>query len=208
MAVMAACSDFLMALMGAEWESAADVLKLLALVGIAAGAAAWPGRSSAPRDLLGWKEPRSIYLLRFWNETMPGLRFLHFLRDGRDMAFSKNHNQLNCHGRAVLGDELEKARTATRSVALWNRVNLAAAEYGERHLGPRYLRVRVEDLCSDPRVTVESIFEFLGSRATSRRRRGEVRPPKSLGRWKKRRQKVIDELTETARPALGRFGYV
>jgi len=34
MAVMAACSDFLMALMGSEWEPAADVLKLLALVGI------------------------------------------------------------------------------------------------------------------------------------------------------------------------------
>jgi O-antigen/teichoic acid export membrane protein len=34
MAVMAACGDFLMALMGAEWELAADVLKLLALVGI------------------------------------------------------------------------------------------------------------------------------------------------------------------------------
>jgi PST family polysaccharide transporter len=34
MAVMAACSDYLMALMGPEWEPAADVLKLLALVGI------------------------------------------------------------------------------------------------------------------------------------------------------------------------------
>ena len=34
MAVMAACSDFLMELMGPEWEPAADVLKLLALVGI------------------------------------------------------------------------------------------------------------------------------------------------------------------------------
>jgi PST family polysaccharide transporter len=34
MAVMASCSDYLMALMGPEWEPAADVLKLLALVGI------------------------------------------------------------------------------------------------------------------------------------------------------------------------------
>ena len=34
MAVLAACSDFIMALMGPEWEPAADVLKLLALVGI------------------------------------------------------------------------------------------------------------------------------------------------------------------------------
>jgi O-antigen/teichoic acid export membrane protein len=34
MAVLAACSGFLMAVMGPEWEPAADVLKLLALVGI------------------------------------------------------------------------------------------------------------------------------------------------------------------------------
>lgn len=34
MAVMAACSGFLMELMGEEWEPAADVLKLLALVGV------------------------------------------------------------------------------------------------------------------------------------------------------------------------------
>ena len=34
MAVLAACSDFIMAVMGPEWEPAADVLKLLALVGI------------------------------------------------------------------------------------------------------------------------------------------------------------------------------
>jgi hypothetical protein len=166
--------------------------------------------SAVPGDASswGWKEPRSIYLLRFWNETMPGLRFLHFLRDGRDMAFSKNQNQLNWHGRAVLGDDLEKAKTPTRSIALWNRVNLAAADYGERHLGPRYLRVRFEDLCAEPRATVESIFEFFGLEGDSEAAAGKVRPPKTLGRWQTRRQKVIDELTQTARPALDRFGYL
>ncbi|MGH3011596.1 MAG: sulfotransferase [Gaiellaceae bacterium] len=156
----------------------------------------------------GWKEPRSIYLLRFWNETMPGLRFLHFLRDGRDMAFSENQNQLNWHGHAVLGDDLEKAKTPTRSIALWNRVNLAAADYGERHLGPRYLCVRFEDLCAEPRTTVARIFEFFGLEGDVEAAAGKVRPPKTLGRWQKRRQKVIDELTETARPALARFGFL
>jgi hypothetical protein len=105
--------------------------------------------STAPRDAIswGWKEPRSIYLLRFWNETMLGLRFLHFLRDGRDMAFSKNQSQLNWHGRAVLGDELEKARTATRSIALWNSTwrRPATASATSAH----YLRVRFEDLCAE-----------------------------------------------------------
>jgi hypothetical protein len=180
-------------------EMEADLRSTLAdhLSTVPEGAAAW-----------GWKEPRSIYLLRFWNETMPGLRFVHFLRDGRDMAFSDNQQQLKKHGGAVLGDDLRKARTPTRSIALWNRVNLAAADYGERELGPRYLRVRFEDLCSDPRATVSGIFDFFGLHGDAEAAAAEVRPPETLGRWEKRRAKVIAELTETARPALERFGYL
>ena len=166
--------------------------------------------STVPEEAVawGWKEPRSIYLLRFWNETMPGLRFVHFLRDGRDMAFSENQNQLTKHGGAVLGDELRKAKTHTRSIALWNRVNLAAADYGERVLGPRYLRVRFEDLCAEPAATVGAILGFFGLEGDVEAAAAEVRPPDSLGRWQLRRRKVIDEITETARPALERFGYL
>ena len=40
----------------------------------------------------GWKEPRSIYLLSFLHRHLPALRFLHVVRDGRDMALSKNQN--------------------------------------------------------------------------------------------------------------------
>ena len=53
----------------------------------------------------GWKEPRSVYLLPFLAAELPGLRFLHVVRDGRDMAFSENQVQLRKHGDAVLGRE-------------------------------------------------------------------------------------------------------
>jgi Sulfotransferase family len=156
----------------------------------------------------GWKEPRSIYLLRFWNETMPSVRFLHFIRDGRDMAFSKNQQQLKKHGDAVLGDELRRARTPTRSIGLWNRVNLAAADLGEAELGPRYLRVRFEDLCAEPAATVARIYVFFGLEGDAEAGGAEVRPPDTLGRWERRRKRVIAELNETAEPALRRFGYL
>ena len=87
----------------------------------------------------------------FLDAVMPSLRFLHFVRDGRDMAFSENQNQLVKHGGALLGDELRKAKTPVRSIAVWSRVNAAAADYGESRLGERYLRVRFEDLCEQPR---------------------------------------------------------
>ena len=164
---------------------------------IPAEAAAW-----------GWKEPRSIYLLRFWNETMPSIRFLHFLRDGRDMAFSENQQQLAKHGDAVLGDDLRKAKTPTRSIAVWTRVNLAAADYGERELGSRYLRVRFEDLCADPASSVAQIYDFFGLEGDAEAAAAEVRPPDTLGRWELRRKRVIEELNETAEPALARFGYL
>ena len=51
------------------------------------------------RRAWGWKEPRSIYLLPFFDSVMPKLRFLHWMRDGRDMAFSENQQQLRKHGR-------------------------------------------------------------------------------------------------------------
>lgn len=186
---------------GAErGEMEADLRSVLAdhLATVPPGAAAW-----------GWKEPRSIYLLRFWNETMPGLRFLHFLRDGRDMAFSENQNQLTKHGRAVLGEELRKAKTPIRSIALWSRVNVAAAEYGERELRDgRYLQVRFEDLCADPRATVAAILGFFGLEGDVEAAAAAVRPPDTLGRWQLRRRKVIDQLNETGGPGLERFGYL
>ena len=78
----------------------------------------------------GWKEPRSVYLLPFLAAELPGLRFLHVVRDGRDMALSENQVQLRKHGDAVLGasDEPE----ALRSIALWREINLRAADFGEQ----------------------------------------------------------------------------
>ena len=49
----------------------------------------------------GWKEPRSIYLLPFFHQQLPALRFLHVVRDGRDMALSANQNQLRKHGNGL-----------------------------------------------------------------------------------------------------------
>jgi hypothetical protein len=38
--------------------------------------------------------------------------------------------------------------------------------------------------------------------------RAEVRPPDTLGRWKLRPKRVIEELNRTAEPTLRRFGYL
>lgn len=155
----------------------------------------------------GWKEPRSIYLVPFFHSLMPKLRFLHFIRDGRDMAFSENQNQLNWHGEAVLTPGELRRKKPARSLTLWSKVNSAAAEYGEQHLRDQYLRVRFEDLCTKPAETIAQILGFFGLDGDVDRAAAEVRPPDTLGRWQKRRAKVIEELQSVGEPALSRLGY-
>ena len=83
----------------------------------AAGARRAPGALPAQRRdrAWGWKEPRSIYLLPLLDEELPGFRFLHLVRDGRDMAFSDNQVQLRKHGDAVLGPTTRHPSRSARS---------------------------------------------------------------------------------------------
>jgi len=184
----------------------------------------WVGRELAPRAAAelralvarqheeaggrpwGWKEPRSVYLLPFLAAELPGLRFLHVVRDGRDMAFSENQVQLRKHGDAVLGasDEPEELR----SITLWREVNTRAADFGERELGDRYLRLRFEDLCAEPAACVAEVLAFFGLEGDAARiAADEVRAPESIGRWREADPETVRALEERAGDALRRFGY-
>jgi hypothetical protein len=154
----------------------------------------------------GWKEPRSVYLLPFLAAELPGFRFLHVVRDGRDMAFSENQVQLRKHGDAVLGasDEPE----ALRSISLWRDVNLRAADFGEQELGERYLRVRFEDLCAEPAAATGRVLAFFGLEGDAERIAAEaVEAPRSIGRWRDADPETVRALDERAGDALRRFGY-
>jgi Sulfotransferase family len=153
----------------------------------------------------GWKEPRSIYLLPFLHEHLPALRFLHVVRDGRDMALSENQNQLRKHGDAAsIPVDLPPA---ARSIALWSWVNLSAARYGETRLGERYLRVRFEDLCARPREVAGDILGFFELDGESAVGLEEVVAPASLGRWRAEAPATIAELERVGGEALVELGY-
>lgn len=157
----------------------------------------------------GWKEPRSIYLLPFFDEVLPAFRFVHFVRDGRDMAFSNNQNQLIKHGEAVLGSSGRELSKPLRSIALWNHVNVRAADYGESAMGDRYLCLRFEDLCSDPAGTARRLYSFFGLNGDAEEiGRTEVSPPATLGRWMVEKPATVRRLEEVAGPGLSRFGYL
>jgi hypothetical protein len=157
----------------------------------------------------GWKEPRSIFLLPFWSKAFPRFRFVHVVRDGRDMAFSGNQNQLRKHGDAVLNQASSELSEPERSIRLWTSMNMTAAEFGKRRLEERYLRLRFEDLCFAPVVTITRLLAFLQIEADpSELAAALVRVPETVGQWRRAPAELRGQLELYAADALRRFGYL
>lgn len=150
----------------------------------------------------GWKHPHSYLLLPFLRDRFPGLCFIHVVRDGRDVAFSENRNQVRRYGGL-----LRRAREpeAVRSAAWWEWANLHARTDGEA-MGDDYLLLRLEDLCSDPVAETRRIVGLSGAgRAESLA--AEVRTPGSLGRWRRADATLARDVEGACAEGLHAFGY-
>jgi len=167
------------------------------LASLGTGARAW-----------GWKEPRSAFLLPFFHSQFPMLKFLHVVRDGRDLAYSTNQNQLMKHGGTLLDSTETHWSQPLRSMTLWSRLNLLVANYAEQNLAGQYIVVRFEDLCAEPVRTIYRIFDFFSLQGDAEYvARLEVSPPESIGRWHTEDKKTLDELHRIGGNALQKFGY-
>jgi hypothetical protein len=165
----------------------------------------------APQARWGWKNPRSMYILPLIHALFPEVRFIHLVRDGRDMATSDNQNQPRKHYQALFAEPLNET-DPSGSIRLWTAANLAVADWAERNLGERYLRLRFEDLCAEPENGVRRILEFAGFEDPEIQpalvTAGEtVATPSSLNRWRQLDPTIAETLTRQGAEALARFGY-
>lgn len=159
-----------------------------------------------PQAAWGWKHPHSYLLLPFLAERFPAMRFVHVIRDGRDMALSGNQAQLGQYGEHTVGSGADQ--DPVRRIRFWARANSLAAEQGAALLGDRYTRIRYEDLCARPRKHARRLLIFAGG-AQERlpAMTSEVQPPESLGRGREAEAGVLAEMEAAAGPALAEFGY-
>ena len=154
----------------------------------------------------GWKHPHSHLLLGLLNERFDRLRFVHVVRDGRDMAFSKNQAQLHRYGAFAIGPGDDE--DLVRRIRFWAWANNRGADDGERLLGDRYHLLRFEDLCREPSATVDRLLRFAQAPGDLAPPLDEVAAPPSLGRAREDRPDEIDALEAAAGDALRRFGYL
>jgi hypothetical protein len=168
-------------------------------------------RSGIPHesDDWGWKNPRSMWILPSLVREFPRLRFIHLVRDGRDLALSDNNFLLDDHGRNVLGERYT-GDPIRDQFELWAMGNLRAADASARLLGPRALLIRYEDLCADPMREIERLHRFIGRplpRAAAARIAASVRPSSTLGRGVRSDSETLRACTARHAQALHRFGY-
>lgn len=164
-------------------------------------------RGMRAKEQWGAKGPRFIYFLPYLAQRLPGMKFIHVVRDGRDMAFAPNQSQLVDYSSFLVDASLHSAPQPVQSIALWNRVNLDAKRFGEEKLRESYLLVRFEDLCGNPAAEVERIFTFIGSTLPRHTAIVCIREQKTAGRWKSAAPELLQQMSAVADEGLREFGY-
>ena len=163
----------------------------------------------APGAAWGWKHPHSYLLLPYLRRQFPEMRFIHVVRDGRDMAFSGNQRQTHRYGPVLTPGA---AVGPVGSAAYWSAANLYAAAGGAA-MGDAYLVIRLEDLCAEPTKTTHGLLRWAGLISEDTPvddvswAEQIVRAPLSLGRWRTSEYERIDEVSAAAAPGLAAFGY-
>lgn len=151
----------------------------------------------AEGDLWGWKEPNSHLLLPFLNEYFPGLKYIHCIRNGLDMAFSQNQQQLMNWG-SLFGVNVpnDQGFIPSSSFRFWKIANQKVLDFGNAMPSNHFLVVNFEHLYQNPHAESGRLAKFIGVDPTPdilERLSSVPQTPKSAGRY---RNQDISWLTE------------
>jgi Sulfotransferase family len=100
------------------------------------------------KELWGDKTPRYVEHIPFLANLFPTSRFIHLVRDGRDVALS-------------YADVPFGPKTVARSAALWRERVSAGIRYGRPLAPTRYIEIHYEDLVDSPEKELRDLCGFL-----------------------------------------------
>lgn len=176
-----------------------------------------------PGGRWGWKLCETTYVLPVVDYCFPGARFIHLVRDGRDVAFSDH--------RAPDSNFWRKVYFNTDRIRSWQGMRLTPQAYRRRSylynaihwmnsvsvgrdyaamLRERCLEVRYEDLCLRFDVTARRVLEFLNasqSDAALRALESRVRTV-SIGKFRQQPRRRQERVLAVTKPLLLSLGYV
>jgi hypothetical protein len=105
-------------------------------------------------DALYWgdKSPMNTFYLTWISKTFPKARYIHMLRDGRD----------------VVASAVEQGQEVQSAVQRWNHGTRECLKLSKEIGSDRFLEIRYEELVSEPVDTLIRVCSFLGLRYKSR----------------------------------------
>ncbi|MBP1685919.1 MAG: hypothetical protein H6Q33_2062 [Deltaproteobacteria bacterium] len=171
----------------------------------------------------GWKLCETTYILPVIDFLFPRARYIHLIRDGRDVAF--------CDHVAPAESFWKKIYFNTAGITTWRGYHLTGPAYRQRSyiyntvhwlnsvrlgrdygamLRERYLEVRYEDLCRDFAGAVHRVFEFCGLSAAGKTV-AALQPTvhvTSIGKHRHASRWRIRRVLDIAKPELLSLGYL
>jgi hypothetical protein len=138
------------------------------------GALPRPANKDATSISFGFKAPVAMTLAPLWAHVIPNFKFLHVLRDGRDISFSANQGPVDKFYDVMYGND-NKRRKELKAITLWSdwntQVNAWAQNYAQRLSDPEksfgYLAFHSEDLVSASLsvkfAAISHLAEWVGS---------------------------------------------
>jgi hypothetical protein len=133
----------------------------------------------------GWKEPNTHVVLERINRSIAGLRYIHVVRNGLDMAYSSNQNQVKLWRSTLFGVSTDNVSPRT-SLKYWRAVHDRTCTIGAKMPG-RFLLVNYDRLCASPEPEISTLLEFLGIKSSFERiaaLREHLHPAATIGRYR------------------------
>ncbi len=132
----------------------------------------------------GWKEPNTHIVIDRLLKVTPTIKYVHVVRNGLDMAYSANQNQLQLWGPHFIGKECEVS--PYYSLRYWCVVHKRVLTLG-KSMGSHFLFLNFDQLCQNPEDGVRKLLEFLEMDIPDSRVNNLVdlvKPPVSIGRFR------------------------
>ncbi len=133
----------------------------------------------------GWKEPNTHLILDQLYQGICGLKYIHVIRNGLDMAYSSNQRQARLWGAAIVG-YAEESPSPRYLLKYWCKahqrvMNIQAARIGRN----AFYLLNFDRLCRYPVPVLTELFAFLEQPLDATllgKLSALVKPPASLGR--------------------------
>lgn len=132
----------------------------------------------------GWKEPNSHIVLKQLHQTLPEMKYIHVIRNGIDMAYSENQNQLTFWGNHFINGGV--TITPRNSLKYWCIVHKNLFEYS-KNLKTNFYLLNFDEFCQKPKRGIMKLMKFLNHNLSAEDEsqiQGLIKLPESIGRFK------------------------